>query len=254
MLDFARMTSFMKPGYCPLERVLSKLGIASRTVARTWIHAGRVRVNGVIRADHQLPVFLEGVKIQLDGRDVSKAQRRVFLLHKPRGVITSRLDEQGRATVFSFLKELKVQLHAVGRLDFATSGLLILTNDTYFSSWLTNPETAVSRKYAVSARGEITEEKLILLRAGIENAGEILRPSQVDLRKTSKKESHLTVELKEGKNREIRRLFLAVGNEVIRLKRLSFGDLSLGSLKVGEYREVFTDELYRAFPEFCIRN
>ncbi len=149
-----------KPGHVSLERALSKLGIASRTQAREWILAGLVRVNGVLREDPGFFVFPERAKIEIEGRSIDRAEFAVFLLHKPRGVITSNSDEKGRPTVFSLIQEDRLTLHAVGRLDFATTGLLLLTNDTKLSSWLTDPANEVPRVYVVTVRGEITDEKL----------------------------------------------------------------------------------------------
>ena len=234
-------------GKVPLERAISKLGIASRTQAREWILAGRIRVNGVIRRN---PIFLvvpESARIELDGKPLSRSEWKTILLHKPRGIVTTHSDEKGRATVFSL--PCSAGLHAVGRLDQATSGLLILTNDTRLSSWLTDPVNGVPRIYVVTVRGEISEEKLEKLREGIEDGGERLEAAKVELRKTSRKESHLTVELTEGKNREIRRMFSSVGNEVTRLKRVAFGGLELGDLESGKSRELTREEIRKAFPK-----
>lgn len=238
----------MKIGYVSLERALSKLGIASRTVARDWILTGRVRVNGIVRTKPLFPISPERAKIEIDGKLVGPIELKYILLHKPRGVITTRVDEKGRPTVFSLIKNNDTHLGAVGRLDFATSGLLILTNDTRLSAWLCDPSNEIPRVYAVSVRGEITEQNLLRLRDGIIDQNETLRPDQITLRKASKKESHLIVELKEGKNREIRRMFAAIGNEVIRLKRISFGGLCLGELQPSEYRDLSAEELQIAFP------
>jgi 23S rRNA pseudouridine2605 synthase len=237
-----------RPGHVPLERALSKLGIASRTQASKWILAGLVRVNGVIRKDPLFSVFPEKAKIEIDGQIQEKIERRSFLLHKPRGVITTRSDEKGRPTVFSLIKEELAHLVAVGRLDWATSGLLILTNNTRLSAWLTEPSNEVQRIYLVSVRGEVTEEVLGRLQKGIKDQGEILEADKVVLRKSSGKESHLTIHLSEGKNREIRRMFDAVGHEVLRLKRVGYGKLELGELQPGEYRELFNAEMKIAFP------
>ena len=237
-----------RPGYVPLERALSKLGIASRTQARKWILEGLVRVNGTVRKDPEFSVFPERAKFEIDGVSATKAEHRSFLLNKPRGVITTRSDEKGRPTVFSLIKEQLAHLVAVGRLDWATSGLLILTNNTRLSAWLTEPSSGVERIYLVSVRGELSEETLVRLRKGIKHEGELLKADDVILRKASGKESHLTVHLSEGKNREIRRMFAAVGHEVIRLKRVGYGKLELGELQPGEYRELSVDELKNAFP------
>jgi 23S rRNA pseudouridine2605 synthase len=239
----------LKKGQVPLERELSKRGLASRTVARQWIEAGRVRVNGEVRRHPLFPVNPDKAKIEIDGVQAESGAPRAFAFHKPRGVVTTRSDELGRATVFSLLEpEPGLTLHAVGRLDWATSGLLILTNDTRLSSWLTDPANKVARVYLVSVRGLVTVEKLSLLEKGLVHEGEHLRAERAVLRKSSGKESHLTLELKQGKNREIRRLCEALGHEVTRLKRISFGGLELGDLEPGESRELTEAELEAAFP------
>lgn len=232
-----------------MERALSKLGIASRTQARKWILAGLVRVNGTLRKDPEFPVFPERAKFEIDGEAAAKVEHRHFLLHKPRGVVTTRADEKGRPTIFSLIQEQLPHLVAVGRLDWATSGLLILTNHTRLSAWLTEPSSGIRRTYLVSVRGKMTDEKLGRLRKGIRDEGELLQADEIVLRKASGKESHLIVQLSEGKNREIRRLFAAVGNEVIRLKRVGYGGLELGELQPGQYRELTSDELKKAFPK-----
>ena len=238
----------MKPGYVPLERALSKLGIASRTVSRRWILDGKVKVNGVLRQDPLFPVAPERAKIEIEDKPVAKAAHRTFLLHKPRGVVTTRSDEKGRPTVFSLIPEPGLHLIAAGRLDWATSGLLLLTNDTRLADWLTDPRSAVCRTYLVTVRGKVTEERLERLRRGLLDAGEKLQPEEIILRKASGKESHLTVRLAEGKNREIRRMFAALSHEVTRLKRVAYGPLELGELGAGHFRELSRVELEGAFP------
>ncbi len=240
----------MKPGYVPLERALSKLGIASRAVSRQWILDGKVKVNGVLRKDPLFPVSPERSKIEVEEKPVVKVAHRTFLLHKPRGVVTTRSDEKGRPTVFSLIPEPGLYLIAVGRLDWATSGLLLLTNDTRLADWLTDPGSGVCRTYLVTVRGKVTEEKLELLRRGLLDAGEKLQLEAIILRKASGKESHLTVQLTEGKNREIRRMFSALSHEVTRLKRVAYGALELGELEPEKFRELSWLELERAFPEY----
>jgi 23S rRNA pseudouridine2605 synthase len=238
----------MKPGHVALERALSKLGIASRTMSRQWIADGKVKVNGVLRKDPLFPVVPERARIEVDGKRVGKAAHRTFLLHKPRGVVTTRSDEKGRPTVFSLITEPGLHLIAVGRLDWASSGLLLLTNDTRLSDRLTDPRSAISRTYLVTVRGRVTEQRLERLRGGLLNAGETLQPEAIILRKASGKESHLTVRLAEGKNREIRRMFSALSHEVTRLKRVAYGGLELGTLEPGKFRELSRSELEHAFP------
>lgn len=244
-----------KPGQVSLERALSKLGIASRTQAREWILSGRVTVNGILRRDPEFPVRPETARIKIDGERAARAAPRTILLHKPRGVVTTRSDEKGRPTVFSLLGEAAdpSYLVAVGRLDWATSGLLILTNDTRLANWLTDPSNQVRRTYLVSVRGKVTEEALELLRRGLRDEGELLQPDELVLRKASGRESHLVIGLSEGKNREVRRLFAAIGHEVTRLKRVAYGALELGELQPGQFREVGMEELLAAFPNAPIR-
>ena len=239
-----------KNGRVPLERALSKLGLASRTQAREWILAGRVRVNGDVRTQPLYPVNPEKARIEIDGVRAAAVSHVTLLLHKPRGVVTTSSDEKGRPTVFSLVETDVPSLHAVGRLDLATTGLLILTNDTRLSAWLTDPANAVKRVYLVTVRGEMTDALVKKLEAGIkdEDEGEALRADRVTLRKASGRESHLTVELSEGKNREIRRMFLSLGHEVTKLKRVAFGGLELGELVPGAWRELANEELLAAFP------
>lgn len=241
-------------GHVPLERALSKLGLASRTQARALILEGQVRVDGVVRNNPLYEVVPERVRLEIAGAPVERARPRALLLNKPRGVVTTRSDEKGRPTVFSLVPEaIGSHLVSVGRLDFATTGLLILTNDTRLAAWLTDPVNSVRRVYLVTVRGKVEEADLERLREGISDRGELLKAEGVLLRKASGRESHLTVELTEGKNREIRRLFQAIGHEVTRLRRVSYGGLELGELEAGKSRELSEDELRLAFPGAPIR-
>jgi 23S rRNA pseudouridine2605 synthase len=155
--------------------------------------------------------------------------------------MTTRRDPAGRRTVFDVLGETGEGLVAVGRLDYATSGLLLLTTDTQLAERLTNPRHAVVRRYAVTARGEVRDEDCAAMERGI---GE-LRASAVTVRKRSRRETHLVVELTEGKNREIRRLFAALGKPVTTLLRVAYGPIELGQLQPGEWREVTPAEFSR---------
>jgi 23S rRNA pseudouridine2605 synthase len=134
-------------------------------------------------------------------------------------------------------------LHPVGRLDMATTGLLLLTNDTSFSAYLTDPVNAIRRTYMVSVKGKVTDEEVHQLRRGIWDREEFLKPLTLTLRKSSNKESHLIVELAEGKNREIRRMFEFIGHEVTQLKRVAFGSLTLGDMQPGQFRYLTSEEI-----------
>jgi 23S rRNA pseudouridine2605 synthase len=238
-----------RPGHVPLERALSKLGLASRSEARELIRAGRVRVDGAVATDPLREVVPERIRVEIDGRPASRAEPLTILLHKPRGVVTTRSDPEGRPTVYSCLEGLETHVIPVGRLDAATTGLLLLTNDTRFADWVTDPRNEVPRVYIVTVRGELSDETARRLEEGVEESGERLGARAVQVRKRSRRETHLVVELTEGRNREIRRMLAAVGHEVTRLKRVSFGGLELGDLEPGRWRVVPPEELARAFPE-----
>lgn len=232
-----------KLGTVSLERALSKLGIASRSQTRKWILEGKLSVNGRIVKDPSFAVIPEKDKFVIDGKLLSRDTSKTIILYKPRGIVTTKNDEQGRETVFDILPSDLNSLHPVGRLDMATSGLLILTNDTKLSNYLTDPANKVPRTYLVTVDGEFTEEDLKKATAGIIDEGELLNPSKILLRKSSGRESHLTVELTEGKNRELRRLFKSLGHEVTRLKRISFGPLTLDGLEPGRFRLLTSEEI-----------
>jgi 23S rRNA pseudouridine2605 synthase len=236
------------PGVVPLCRALSKLSIASRAEAIRLITAGRVRVDGRLVTDPAARVAPERVAISIDGRDARPADWQLILLNKPRGVVTTRRDPDGRRTVFDIVAGVgEGHLVAVGRLDLATSGLILLTTDTRLADWLTDPANGVPRTYTVTARGEVTDEEASRLTAGLESQGDRLAADEVEVRKRSRRETHLVVRLREGRNREVRRLFDAIGHEVTRLRRVAFGGLDLGTLAAGGWRRVSRDEARAAF-------
>ncbi len=236
------------PGHVPLSRALSKLGIASRAEAKRLTVEGRVTVDGRVVRDPEAPVVPERAQFAIDGRPAAHAPWRLILLNKPRGVLTTRRDPQGRPTVFDLVSGVEGQLVAVGRLDLATSGLLLLTTDTRLADWLTDPSNRVPRVYTVTVRGEVSDEAAASLTKGIEIEGGRTAADEVTVRKRSRRETHLVVRLHEGRNREIRRLFEAVGHEVTSLRRVAFGGLELGSLQPGQWREVGQSEFAAAFP------
>lgn len=223
----------------PLARALSKLGVLSRRQAIDAVLAGRVRVGGRLVRDPGQPVSPERDRIDVDAVRAHRARALVFAMHKPRGYVTTRSDPDGRPTVYDLLPPEATGTQAVGRLDLATSGLLLFTNDTQLAHRLTAPASAVPRTYVVTVRGTLTDDAVArAVEEGVEDAGEVLRPRSLTVRKRSTRETHVTVVLTEGKNRELRRLFASLGHEVTRLKRISFGPVELGDLPVGQVREV----------------
>ena len=214
----------------PLARALSKLGLASRSQAHALIRAGRVTVDGQVVTDAARRIRLDRATIAVDDRTGAPISTpRLIAFHKPRGVVTTRRDPEGRRTVFDVLGVAGDGFFAVGRLDLASTGLLLFTDDTALADRLTDPRSAVRRDYVVTVRGAVSDETAGALRKQVET---------LEVRKRSRRETHLLVTLTRGRNREIRRLFDGVGHEVTRVHRIRFGDVELGDLQPGEWREV----------------
>jgi 23S rRNA pseudouridine2605 synthase len=234
-----------------LNRALSKRGMLTRSVATQAILDGRVRVNGRVITDPAHRVGLERAQIEVDGPDAVVPVRRAWktlMLHKPRGVVTTRKDPQGRKTIYDIAGDPAEGLVPVGRLDMATTGLLLMTTDTVLASWIENPANRIPRVYLVTVRGEVTARDIEQLTGGILDGGDLLKASSVVIRKASGRETHLVIELREGKNREVRRLCDAIGREVTRLKRVQVGGLTLETLAPGATRALSRDEVAHALP------
>ena len=221
-----------------LPRALSKLGLCSRTQAFEYIAAGRVAVNGTISRDATLRVSLEHDMIAVDGK-VAKESREpvVIALHKPVGYVTTRVDPQGRPTVYDLLPELDRFVSPVGRLDKDTSGLLILTDDHRLGETLTNPESHVPKTYEVVVDRLPDEAAMESLRRGLDiGKGERTRPAVVDLVRGAADEIRLRLTIQEGKNRQVRRMLAAVGLSVLSLSRTAIGGFKLGAIPAGSHR------------------
>jgi 23S rRNA pseudouridine2605 synthase len=235
-----------------LERAISKLGLASRSQARALILQGRVSVDGRTLTNPSTRVVPERITIAIDGASPPRATSPLtIVLHKPRGYVTTRSDPDGRKTIYDLLGDLPARVIPVGRLDLATSGLLILTNDTQFGNWLTDPASDIPRVYLVTVKGEVTDDIATRLMNGVTVGRRTTRSLLMrQCGKRSTRESHLTITLTEGKNREIRRLLDAVDHPVTRLRRVQFGGLELGTLAPGKWRRVSPEELRAAFPAY----
>jgi 23S rRNA pseudouridine2605 synthase len=229
-----------------VDRLFSKLGIASRGTSQEWISAGRVRINGRVVRDPATWVLWQKDAVLVDEQPIQDSVKRFVLFHKPKGVITTHSDEKGRKTIFDVLPASLGYLHAVGRLDQATSGLLLLTNDSGLSSYLTDPANRVMRTYLVSVRGEFTEAQAKEATVGMVEDGEWLRCHSVKIQKSSGRESHLEVVLVQGKNREIRRLFKSLGHEVTRLRRIQYGPFKLEDLPSSAWREISIEDVRKS--------
>lgn len=228
-----------------LDRVISKAGLGSRTEARSWIGAGRVRVNGKLIQTPDHWVDLRRDKVTLDGKRVAKAQLRYILLYKPKGYITSYGDPEGRPTVYDLIKNVDQFVGTVGRLDFDTSGLLLLTNDHMLAEVLTNPEHNVSKTYLVKVSTLLTNAQLAQLAQGVELSDGPTRPALVRRVRDSEKYTFLELTVSEGRNRQVRRMIEALNAKVLKLVRTKLGPLTLEGLQIGEWRELTPAEVAR---------
>ncbi|UWR34351.1 rRNA pseudouridine synthase [Sulfitobacter sp. W027] len=221
-----------------IAKVLSRAGIASRREAERMIEAGRVRVNGEQITSPALNVTPED-KITVDNTPVGAPEPpRIWLYHKPTGLVTTNSDEKGRETIFDALPEDMPRVMTVGRLDLNSEGLLLLTNDGGVKRRLELPSTGWLRRYRARVNGRPTDEMLEPLRRGITVEGENFQPMDVTLDRQQGANAWLTIGLREGRNREIRRAMEAVGLTVNRLIRISYGPFQLGELKTGEVEEL----------------
>ena len=224
-----------------LDRLLSRLGLCSRGVAQRLIAEGRVSVNGRV-ARAAAWVDPERDEILLDGRAVRAARREYVLLNKPKGFLTSFGDPRGRRTVYDLLADVPVWVFPVGRLDRDTSGLLLLTNDTELGERVTNPEFGLSKRYRVTTKARVGEEELEQLRQGLELDDGPTRPARATLVGHRGPTSLVELEIEEGRKRQVRRMFLALGRPVKELRRVAIGPLELGSLRSGRWRMLTAGE------------
>ncbi|MFN3964076.1 MAG: pseudouridine synthase [Silanimonas lenta] len=232
----ARAFSLLPPRH-GLARVLSKAGLASRTVAAAWVRAGRVSVNGRVVRDPEHPVRAGLDAVAVDGRPLAAAERVYLALNKPRGLVTTADDEQGRDTVYRCLEGAGLPWVApVGRLDQASEGLLLFTNDTAWAAAITDPARGPDKTYHVQVEGVPDEPALAAMRSGVEDGGEWLSAKAVRLLRSGGRTAWLEVVLDEGRNRQIRRLAAAAGFPVRRLVRVAIGGLVLGALPKGAWR------------------
>lgn len=222
---------------------MSKLGYCSRSRAAELIGAGRVRLNGALRRDPETPVHIEKDWIEIDGQPVESSPKIYLVLNKPRGVVTTAADEKGRETVYAYLPADLPWIAPVGRLDKASEGLLLLTNDSEWAARISAPKTHLDKTYNVQI-GKIADEALLeILRNGIRaDEGEELRVKRASILRHGERNSWLEIVLDEGKNRHIRHMFEHLEIEVLRLVRVAIGPLSLGDLPKGSTRPVGSEE------------
>lgn len=223
--------------------MLSKRGVCSRSEAERLVRAGRVRLNGRVIRDPEHPADVQGANIEVDGVAAVASSPRYLMLNKPRGLVTTLRDERGRDTVYRCLDGLEVgHIAPVGRLDKASEGLLLFTNDPQWAARITDPATGPDKTYHVQVDRIPGEADLEAMRAGVERDGTTLAAKFASLLRTGDKHAWLEIVLDEGRNRQIRRLLAALDIGVLRLVRIAIGPLHLGELPKGQWRDLTAEE------------
>ena len=226
-----------------INKFLADKGVASRRHADEMIEAGRVQINGKTatlgaNVEEDDEVFVDGKLI-----DCAEKQQEYYIMNKPKGVICSVSDDRGRKTVMDFLPKGVGRLFPVGRLDYDTEGLLILTNDGDLSYRLTHPKSEIAKTYLVRVEGTLTEKDLNPIRSGVELDGILTKKCKAHIVETNKAYTKVHITITEGRNRQVRRMFEAIGRTVAFLKRVSIGNLKLTGLDRGEVRKLTENEI-----------
>ncbi len=227
-----------------LNKILSSAGLASRRQADQWISEGRVAVNGrIVQKPGSAAVWGQD-HIRLDGKEIPSPPAKIYLmLNKPFGYISSLRDPEGRPVVMDLLRGISERIYPVGRLDFDSLGLLLLTNDGELAYRLTHPKYRIARTYKVTVRGNITDQSMNRLRNGVLLEDGPSGFSKVALLSRNERQSLIRMTITQGRSRQVRRMLDAVGHKVVHLIRISFGNLQLGNLKSGQYRHLQTNEI-----------
>ncbi|MBQ1523714.1 MAG: rRNA pseudouridine synthase [Firmicutes bacterium] len=225
-----------------INKYIASAGICSRRKADELIEQGRVKVNGAVLREPGFDVS-EGDLVLVDGKPVTGSERFVYYaLNKPAGYVTTTSDEMDRPTVMELMTEVSARVFPVGRLDYETTGLLIMTNDGDLANHITHPSKKVFKTYLAEIDGEISLGQAEQLRRGVDIGGYTTRPAQVEVLKQAG-HSKVRISISEGKNRQVRRMFKAVGFNVVSLQRISIGRVLLGHLHEGHYRRLTAEEV-----------
>ena len=226
-----------------LNKYIASAGICSRRKADSLIENGNVKVNGLSMQEMGYDVK-DGDVVEVNGSIISPDKRKVYImLNKPKGYITTAKDEQDRLTVLDLVTDIKERVFPVGRLDANTTGLLIMTNDGDFAQSLSHPGNKIYKTYRARVAGTISPERIKKLENGVDIGGFVTSPAMVKLIKQSSGSALVEIKIHEGKNRQVRKMFSAVGNKVIDLERVAVGDLYIGNLLKGHYRKLTNNEI-----------
>jgi 23S rRNA pseudouridine2605 synthase len=238
-----------------LQKILARAGVASRRAAEEMIRAGRVRVNGRIEKELGKKADPGLDRIELDGRRIVLEKPAYYVLHKPREVVATMSDPEGRPTVADLLKGVPERVFPVGRLDYHTTGALLVTNDGELSAALLRPESKVPRVYAVKLQGHLTDDQLGALRKGVKlDDGTRTAPAELFVLREDERNSWLQITVTEGKVRQIHRMGEAIGHRVQRLARISFAGVSTDGLRQGEWRPLAAREVEKLKKRYVIPN
>ena len=226
-----------------LNKYIAAAGVCSRRKADELIANGNVRINGAVMKEMGYDVA-DSDTVQVNGRNISAASKKVYVaVNKPLGYITSMDDDRSRATVAELVADIPERLFPVGRLDYNTTGLLIMTNDGDLTYTLTHPKHEVWKTYIATVSGVISDNRIARLRKGVDIGGFVTSPAKVRVIKQMPRHAVVEISIHEGKNRQVRKMFAAVGNKVQELERVSIGDIRLGRLMSGHYRKLTREEI-----------
>lgn len=226
-----------------INKYIAQAGIASRRKADELIAAGNVKVNGLVLKEPGYDV-VEGDVVEVNGRRIQAEEKKVYiLLNKPIGYVTTVSDDKERPTVMDLVKDVDARIFPVGRLDYNTSGMLILTNDGDFAYKVTHPKHELNKTYRARVAGVLSNEKVWKLRKGVDIGGFVTSPAKVEVVKGLPRSTVVDITIHEGKNRQVRKMFKAVGNNVQELERIAIGDIRLGRLAEGHYRKLTREEV-----------
>lgn len=226
-----------------INKYIAQAGIASRRKADELIANGNVKINGAVMKEPGYDVE-EGDKVEVNGRVIENQNKMVYvLLNKPFGVITSAKDEKDRTTVMEFVKDIDERLFPVGRLDYNTTGALIMTNDGNLTYRVTHPRHELGKTYRALVKGILSAEKVRKLRNGVDIGGYVTSKAKVQIIKGGQNSTVVEITIHEGKNRQVRKMFAAVGNPVQELERVAIGTIRLGHLRPGHYRKLTKEEV-----------
>ncbi len=232
-----------------LNKYIAQAGLASRRKADLLIESERVKINGEVM-DVQGYIVKKDDVVEVDGSIIEPVKKYVYImLNKPKGYLTTVSDDKGRPTVMDLVGDMDERVFPVGRLDYNTKGMLLLTNDGDFAFRMSHPSHQISKTYKARVAGNLSRERVARLKKGVDIGGFITSPASVNVIRQMDHQAVVEIKIKEGKNRQVRKMFAAVGNKVLDLERIATGNLMLGHLMPGHYRKLTKNELDRLFSE-----